>query len=103
MSKKIESKGLFERRFKIGYVSESILLEWFGQYRGAEFVSVPECGVPPGTLVHRVFFSLERAALGVIFFHPDWPVVPNGRYIPVIEGNWRTVLLRLAKHRKDKT
>ena len=79
-----EPKPFEERRFKVFYLDEHLLIHILNAFNGdRRMLSLPVIdGVPADAVITSVFAEPARRAIAVRVAHPSFDVVPDGSYSP---------------------
>ncbi len=69
-----------ERRYKRVYLNEHQMMFWF-----KDGVFQVTRGVPHDAEIVRISYDPSVDGLGIMFYHPSWPVVEDCHIIPAVE------------------
>ena len=99
-----EGKIRIERRCKLLYVSDRIILQIIKGFFDYEFLNLPDFSdcLPEDVQVMAVQYDLSRASFTIVIYSSTFDIVADGATIPELEVDvdYRYRIIRLPKDEK---
>ena len=87
-------------RYKVFYVSEGLMLEFFKGFSGSQYLVMPTfADLPPGAKLCSCFYSPERLGFGFVVEHETFEEVPLGAAAPMLGDPRITKIVRFIHSR----
>jgi len=101
MAEKEKKEIRIERRYKLIYISDRVILKMIKGLFGYECLNLPdvsEC-LPDDAQVMSVHFDYERASFAFVVYSTTFDVVPAGAMIPalIVDVDYKYKTIRLPK------